>query len=160
MKNSFTPSIQMIKAAEMLFAAMAYEQTIKPIVIGYQTKILEKHQFLNHRELKLGLPQIEKLIVLNPDKVYLLSDNDFKIYWADCLIEQQKAKLITDSPEQCPLLVAQNLVTKAEHHFIEVMANFTKISLDMATYNLDNYKKIVDLNSKLIAPYVSKEKTF
>ena len=37
----------MIEATKTLLAAMAWVRTVRPIVRGYQKKILEKHQFTN-----------------------------------------------------------------------------------------------------------------
>ena len=49
----FTPSKELLKAAELVFVTMAHTETIRPIVEGYKQKILDFWKFEvapEHRE--------------------------------------------------------------------------------------------------------------
>jgi hypothetical protein len=159
----FTPTHEQISTAKAVFMAMAITKTIEPIVKGYEKKILEAHQWTNKGEVerlkKHGHEAVEK-IILDPKDSFLLSDEDFLIYDAECKKERDKAKLKVESDEFCPLLVAEDLERKAKHCFIDAMEVTTKIKFDQLFKNFpEDYNKYLDLSLKLLAPFVGNAKT-
>lgn len=153
-KKPFTPSKDMIAAAENVFVAMAYVETIRPIVVGYQTAILAKHQFPVAARFK-GVGDAPD-IILNPEQSYLMDlDTDLPVFIAACRKEQKKAGLKTDTPEQCPLLVAESLLRDAKNLLIETMAPVTGLTVARLTY--PHYGEYVELTLRLLAPFVKKE---
>lgn len=159
----FTPSQQQISTAKAVFMAMAITKTIEPIVRGYEREILKKHQFTNKGEIKRlqkhNITEVEK-VILTPENSYLLSDEDFLIYHAECNEARKKAGLKVESDDFCPLLVAENLERQAKHAFIDAMEETTKIKFDQLFKNFPtDYNNYLDLSLKLLAPFCGDAKT-
>lgn len=152
-KKSFIPSAQMVSTALTVFKAMAFVQVIRPIVEGYQKKILDTYKFKIARKWTDRGRPCE--IITDPKHSYLMSDDDFKFYIAECNEARKDANLHVKNEEFCPLLVAEGLLRLAETALCSVMEPITGISHEMATGNLDNYKKYIDLILKLLAPFVN-----
>jgi hypothetical protein len=152
--NKFTPTPEMIEAAKNVFMMMAYVDTIKPIVRGYQTRILQAHQFHIAKEwTDKGHPDE---IILEPDHTYLMEDSDFQVYLQETFQERDKAGLKIDNPDFCPLLVAESLLSTAENTLIDSMEPVTHLE----AYRIygDNRKKFIDLTLRLLAPFVGSAK--
>jgi hypothetical protein len=132
----------MVAAAEAVFTAMAFERTIREVVEPYQRKILKELGW--DIELK---------------STWTLPDTVFAEFVKRCHEERDKAGLKVDSPEQCPLLVAENLVMEAEHALIEAVQPLTDITLDHLLCSpdgkgLEHLAHYIDLNLRLLAPFV------
>lgn len=153
-KKPFKPTKDMIAAAESVFLAMAFVETIRPIVVGYQAAILKKHQFPVAKQFK-DMGEIED-VVLNPDHAYLMDlKTDMPKFIKECRVEQKKAGLKTDSPEKCPLLVAESLLRNAKHVLIETMEPVTGLKASVLIY--PHYDEYVELTLRLLAPFVNHE---
>ncbi len=144
----------MINAAKTVFKTMAWTQTIRPIVEVYQRQILKEMQpQVNERDSKNN--RLGFKIITEPKHSYLMNNTDFKIYLKRCNEERIKAKLHVDNEEFCPLLVAEDLQCQAERAFIESMEPITHLTPDrVLNSGLDNYKKLLDISLRLLAPYV------
>ncbi len=151
-KKEFKPTPQMISSAMTVFQAMAYVQTIRPIVEGYQKKVLDLYKF------KVAPENVEKgrtcEVITDPKYAWLMSEKDFREYHAECNEERKAANLHVENENHCPLLVAEDLLRLAEMALCMVMEPITGISHDMATRNLDIYGEYIDITLKLLAPYV------
>ena len=123
----FKPTQDMVHAAKAVFVCMAIEQTIRPIVTGYQKAILEKGQYHIAKKWidRRGEPD---RIITEPNQSYLLEDDDFGHYLTECNQARIVAKLHVENDEFCPLLVAQENVRKAEKLLIDVMEPITHIT--------------------------------
>lgn len=148
----------MIKAAKKVFKNMAIVKTIRPIVIGYQKKVLKENNFKISKKWcgKRGLDQIK---IIDPNKAYLMSNNNHRKYVKLLNIERKKAGLKVKDPSHCPLLVAENNLRSAEHDLIKAMKPLTDIdvhTLICSKDGLENYKKYIDLNLRLLAPFCEK----
>lgn len=151
MKN-FTPTPAMISAAETLFTAMAFAETIRLIVLKYKTEILAEGRWHIKSEFATRL---KDEVILDPRRSYLMSDEDFAIYNTKCKIARDKANLKVDHDEQCPLLVAEELERQAKRALINAMADITKITADkLLNAGMVKYDHYVDLSLKLMAPFV------
>lgn len=144
---------EMKQAAKNVFMAMAFTQTIKPIVRGYQQKIIDELK----PEISEQFKKHERHTTITPENTYLMNDADFKVYLRRCNEERIKAKLHVDNEEFCPLLVAEDLQRQAERAFIDIMEPITHLTADrvlLSKDGLDNYAKLIDLSLRLLAPYV------
>jgi len=146
-QKQFKPTKAMIEAAQMVFTTMAMVQTVKPIVRGYQKKVLAEHQFIG------GHDETDLHVILDPKESWLLNDNDFKVYLDETNEEREKVGLKVDNPEHCPLLVAEHMQIQAEHLLIDSMEPVTKLKAE-DIYNLDHYKRMVDITLRLLVPFV------
>jgi hypothetical protein len=151
--EKFNPTNEMIEAARTVFVAMAFVETIKPVVVGYEKAILAKHQF--HIAKQWTDKGIADEIILDPDHSYLLEDADFQVYFEECNKAREAAHLKVDNPEFCPLLVAEHLQSDAENYLIESMQEVTHI--EPSSLYGDNRKKFLDLTLKLLVKFVKKE---
>lgn len=154
--KQFQPTSEMISAAKAVFLAMAFVETVKPIVKGYQTAILEKHRFLiDPNLLKIDGFGDEDPVILVPERTFLMNADDFNVYIQETYEARDKAGLTVDQPDFCPLLVAEELLRKAEAALIETMKPVTKLTGDhLLCAGLDKYEKYIDLTLRLLAPFV------
>ncbi|MCA6368227.1 MAG: hypothetical protein IM618_14380 [Cytophagales bacterium] len=157
---------QMVEAANTFCLAKALVQTVRPIVNGYQKEVLALNQFTNKGEIariadgaaKRGREpiHIDEAVVLDPEYIFLLSDEDFKSFWAQCLIHQKAAGLVTKSDEECPLLVAESHERQARRLFVDAMEPITKLGSDMlmASKNgFENFCKAAELSLHLLGGF-------
>ena len=152
MKN-FKPTDAMLTATRNVFVTMAFEKTVRPIVEGYQKDILAFWKFKIAPE-HINRGHEENEIILDPKNSYLMGDDDFKLYLAECNDARKKAGLKVDNPEHCPLLVAEHLRVIAENTLIDTMEPITGISLDTHYLSLEHRKQLIDLTLKLLAKYI------
>lgn len=143
-QTKFQPSSEMIEAAKTVFMAMAFVETIKPIVTKYQSEALAKLQLKN---------RITGEVVLNQDHLYLVDQSEWKPYFDLCNEARVKAGLHVDNPDHCPLLVAESLLRQAQNVLIEIMEPITKISRD-SIVKIKDKEKLIDLTLKLLSSFV------
>ena len=150
----FKPTTAMKTAARAAFLSMAYTDTIRPIVEGYQKEILDFYQWAIAPEWADRRGNKET-IILDPDRTYLLTEDDFALYMKECAVAMDKAGLTVDNPEHCPLLIAQDLQRTAENVLIETMEPITGLKAK-DIYKLEHRAKLLDLTLKLLVPFVDK----
>lgn len=154
--NKSMITADMKKAAELVFVAMAWTETVRPIVEGYQRLILEDMQApvaATWSERVRG----DQKIITNPEHTYLMEEGDFAIYLARTKEERDQAGLHVDNDVFCPLLVAEDMQRKAERVLVEAMQPLTGISFDRlicSRNGIENKKKYLDLTLRLLAPFV------
>lgn len=137
------PHPEFIAAAEAVLMAKAYVETLRPVVEGYQRKILNEHHW--HIAKKWVDMGEDDEVITDPNHTYLMEDEDFKEYLRLIRIEQDKAGLKTDNPDHCPLLVAEHLESQAKHVLIEEAESITGISFDDIMRKFSLYNQYVDL---------------
>lgn len=149
----------MIEAAEALFVAMAFEQTLRPIVEGYQRTILSDGvwrvaphilQRCSHRAGEPLAPYVTDI-----KSAWTMHEDDFTVYLKRCNEERIAAGLVVEDEDHCPLLVAENATRMAKRALCDAMASVTNISADkVLVLGMTKYERFVDLSLKLLAPYV------
>ena len=158
-KTVFVPTAQMLSAAENVVSAMAWLETVKPVVLAYQTKILADNKWPYANEwVGRGLHDPGD-VVTDPKDSYLLDEEHSLRYFAECHSARDAAGLTVDGHDKCPLLVAENLVRKAQQALIDTMEPVTQLSYTMLSTSADcvaNIKKVVDLTRKLLVPHITK----
>jgi len=149
----FEPTAEMIEAAANVFIAMAALGVIEPIVTGYETEILKKHQWTIRPEFQ---KRLGAEIVLDPKNAYLMSDADQAVFFAEAKLARQASGLVVEHDEQCPKCVAEYNLIEAKHKLIEVMEPITKLSVQrLMCGGLDKYEEAVELTLKLLGPFVA-----
>lgn len=153
--STFKPSGEMVRLAESVMVAMAHEQTIRPIVEGYEKAILERHQFKPDQcWADKGLKGATDTI-LDPGRTFLLSDEDAQVYFSECQAARDAAGLKVEKPEYCPLLVAETLRIQAEKALLEEMGTLPNLKglENVLNLGVEAHGRAVDLCLKLLAPY-------
>lgn len=153
MTKEFQPSQEQVRLAEALLVSMALEDTVRPIVEGYETAILERHQF--HIDPKwVDLGGIADHVVLDRKRTFLLSERDARAFFAECVVARDAAGLKVDHPEDCPLLVAENLRLRAENALMKSLSSIPGLeAFASGLLPMETRKKVVDLALQLLAPY-------
>jgi hypothetical protein len=140
-----------IKLAQNLFMAMAWVETVRPIVTEYQMDILQDHQWKADKEWseKHG---INEPTILTPNRTYLLNDEDAKVYYQECFEAAARVHLPVKEVGYCPLLIAEHNVVKAEWALFDAMKDITGI--DGHELYGKNREKYLDLLLSMFAPLV------
>ena len=148
----FKPTQEMIKATEDLYVAMAFEKTVTPIVLKYQTEILLEKKFEVVDEFKNDKNEGP---IVNPSLTYLMSEADSTVYFSLCNEARIKAGLKIEKEGHCPMLVAQDIVREAKNVLLTCMHPITGLTLEQArSMSLENFEKYVELTLKLITPHL------
>lgn len=154
MKAKFVPTKTMIRAAEMVFATMAIVGTIRPVVEKYQAEILARGQWRVSEKFD-GTRMGDDEVIVDPNLSYLMAEEDFALYHAQCKEARALANLKVEQEDQCPLLVAEDMQRKAEHALIEAMEPVTGLTVHkLLCAGMAKYKEYVELNLRLMAPFV------
>ena len=158
-EKKFTPTPDMIEAAEALFFAMAKLSLVEPIVLNYQRLILREGQWRVKRDyVNKGL---QDEVVQDPEKAFLLEDADLALYHDLCLKAQSLAGLQVMVAGNCPLLEAKSTVVDAQAGLVQQIASITGHSLDqMLMLPMEKYQHYVDLSLRLLAPFVDPHKRY
>lgn len=155
-KKGFTPSASLIRNAENLLLCMAMEQEVRPVVEAYETAILAKHQFKPAAKWR---DHLDAGVVLDRKSCFLLSDEDAKIFYAECFVARDKAGLKVSKPENCPLLEAENTRRLAEDAFIGELGKLPGLEgLSDGCLTLEMRAKVIDSGLRMVAPFVGTSK--
>lgn len=157
MKN-FKPKHEQIQAANAVFMAMAYTETIRPDLEKIQQSLVDfwKPEIAARWIDKGRKPEI----ITSWSRLYLASDEDTNIIYAEYNDEIKKAGYTVKAVGNCPLLEAENIERIAKRLLIDTMEPVTGLDTDMilcSAKGLENYKKVIDLTLRLLAPYCNKD---
>ena len=151
--NKFRPTEAMKTAARTVFMAMAYTQSIKPVVESYQKEIINFYQFeVSPEWIEKGKPKGK---ITKSSEMYLATEKDFQLYLKESVIAREKAGLKVEDPEHCPLLVAQNIQRIAENILMDTMEALTGINSEKVNFKLDLRKNYLDLCLTLLVPFLN-----
>jgi hypothetical protein len=156
----FKPTTEMIAAAEAVFVAVAFEQTVRPIVEGYKRKILAERDWHMSPDTQVGMRRTgDKPIdtrITDIKYAWLMSDADFAEYARLCNAARIAANLVVESDAHCPLGVAEEVTRQAKRKLAEVMAGVSGIAPEtISTMRMEHYEHFVDLALRLLAPFVA-----
>lgn len=151
MKN-FIPTKAMVDAGSSLVMAMAFEQTIRPIVEAYESAILKEGQWKIRPDFA---DMMGERVITNRNQAYLMAEEDWQKFWTRCKEERDKAKLKVEHSETCPLLAAETMVRDCEAVLIDSLAPITKMTnADSLLLGLDKRRQYIDLSMRLIVPFI------
>lgn len=151
LKASITP--ERIAVATKLFLAMAAVETIRPIVEGYQNKVLKSREW----HIIEKWQKIEgKATIDNIKDTYLMDDLEHEEYSKLLDIEKEKAGFIGLNPGYCPLLMAESARINAEHDLFDAMEPVFGFNGKNITLMKDRNKLLTDILLPMFAPHVKK----
>lgn len=142
-----------ITAMKALFQAIAFCESLRPIVEGKQQEIVSFYKFKVSEEVKKHTDYDE---ITKPNRMYLASDEDFKIYdsemqafyfSSDCPVKPSKAG-------NCPLLEAEHLVRRLKWEIADLFAPIVGLSCDQLTGNLAGWNQYWEIMLSMFAPKV------
>lgn len=133
-------------AAEDLLGAQAHMNLIRPVVEGYQRRILADHKF--HIDQKWVERGDEDRVVLDPKQVYLMNDADSTVIFAE-YDAATKAHGFDVPSGYCPLLMAESAVIQAERNLLLAARYITNIDPD-EFWDMKMRKELIDLTLNLV----------
>lgn len=162
--KTFTPTADMISAAKAVFMAMAYTGTVREVIEPIQFRLLQENNYKNdltrfarNEEDILYMKQRHGEYCRTWDDLWLLFDEDMSDLMIKAHYEYtQVLKFKVPEVGYCPLLMAESLERDAKRLLIETMHPVTGLSPDdilCGRNALENYKKLVELSLRLLAPY-------
>lgn len=147
MKN-IIPSAQMIAAAKNVIKCREIVESLRPTVKKIQSDLLAK----------IGAKDEDGNIVTDPKCAYLMADQYAEVYYTELDVEYKKAGF--DLPEgYCPLLVAENNEREAVRKMNKMAEKLVPAGLRIDSekiYNLENLKKLTELNLSYIGQFIKK----
>lgn len=161
-KSSFKPTRAMVEAAENLLFAMAFRDTVSPIVVDYQTRILGegkwtvRDEFADESSGKVGDGRaMTPELITDPGRAWLMSDSNFAIYDGRCQAAARDAGLKVAREGNCPKLVAEEDVRLAERGLIDAMAPFTNLPARIVVgFPTKDYNRFVGRTLDELTPFV------
>lgn len=139
-------SAELIEAAKVLLLAQAHEKIIRPVVEEYQRQILAQKQWKAKNRRRD--PEGDK-VILDPNRIWLLSDENLAEYVELCYVEAQKRGLYVETKEHCPLLTADYMVTLAEWQILDASEYITGRN-SRGVLSLEHRDKLIDLVVKMV----------
>lgn len=160
MAQAFNPTPEIIRVAEALMMAMAFEATIRPVVEQYEQKILEKHQWHIDKKWTEEFDMPDE-IVLDRKKSYLMSSADSAVFYEECKVARDAAGLKTQHPDACPLLEAQHLRIQAENALLQLMGTLPGLErfATAGQRSLEIRQEAIELSLRFAAPFVGTAST-
>ena len=136
-----------ITAMSAIFQAIAYCETLRPVIEGKKAEILTFYKFADKRTGET---------IDEPKQVYRLNDEDFEIY-----LKEMKAFYFSPAcpvkpskPDNCPLLEAESLVRETKRQVLELLAPQMGFEPESLFYNLKAYNQFWELMLSLFASKV------
>lgn len=160
LNKKFSPTAEQIRATRFLLAAMAHESMVSPIVSAYQSEILARNRWPKDpkwAEIGAGQEGHDEWFaapILDDKQVYLMSAEHFEAYRDECRAAQARARLVSESPDHCPKLVAEYQTLQARRALVKALEPVTGITWDVLAMRLENIEKFIDLALKVMAPFV------
>ena len=143
--KDFKPTAEMFNVAQALLQAMAFKETIRPIVEGYEQKILDEMRPLDRYEGEL---------ITDIKYTYMMPDDIFAIYHSRCKAARDAAGLHVEKDDFCPFLVADTFVVDATRALVEIMEPVFKVSHHaLLCSGLDKFHEYVDLMLKMLVSH-------
>lgn len=143
------PSKEQKQAARKALQAIAKTNRIRPIVEGYQIKVLKEMQVFDADD--------DTILIVNPKYAWTMSDENFKIYVSKCNEEAKKVGLYVDE-ERCSLLIAETEEREAKRElakaFEDIFIAQGGTSIDKLIYHIDLYNSFVDLQLNYMSQFV------
>ena len=145
-----TTNIQAMKA---LFQAIAFCESLRPIVEDKQQEIISFYKFKVSDEVKKHTDYNE---ITKPSRMYLASDEDFKIYHSEMqsFYFSDACPVSPLRPGNCPLLEAEHLVRRLKWEIADLFAPIVGLSCDQLTGNLARWDKYWEIMLSMFAPKV------
>jgi hypothetical protein len=155
MKALKKPNSDVVTATETLLLAQAWVDTVKPIVTAYQIKVLASMNARTEKQHR----KYDDYIILDPERTYLMGEDDFQTYITLTRIEQDKAGLVTESRDFCPLLVAESLLSDAQNALVDILEPITGLSAHLLICNgMKVYRQYLEICLSWLARFVDSQK--
>lgn len=151
---SFSPTQEMLDAAEDLMATMGYIAAIKPLVLANQAAVLARYQWhIDPAYVHFGLPD---QIVTDPERAHLLSPDDAVDYLEAVRAAHRKSGLEL-AHDGCPLAEAESALRLSKFYLMSLMQPVTGINGgELACRSVVAFEQAVAVTLGILAPAVDR----
>ena len=139
----------MISAAETVFLAMAYTETVREIIEPIQKRVLLDSKYEIEKEWRA---YEAFTVITNIKDSFLMSSDNMQDFCKKLNVEYLKAGFKVEGT-CCPLLIAENLELTAKRSMLESMEPVTKCPTEQILCSLTRYDKMIELTLGLMAPF-------
>lgn len=146
---------ELIKLAEAVFMAMAYEKTIAEIVKPKQQEVIDFFRFEVTEEHEKRLADGLR-IVDSVEHLYLADKQDWAIFQAEMDKFYIEQGIKPEKEGLCPLLIAGSTMREAKRYFAEALAPYFELDMKKMTYTRE--KEFVDIHLRMFASHVNLDK--
>lgn len=143
----FTPTPEMFEAIGNVKKCKEIENSIRPIVLKYKTKILKRIRVKPDENARkfVDLPNV----ILNPKDVWALKKTDLQLFNVLCRMERDNYGFAVEEDTDCPLLVAESQTIEAQQALMKILEQITSIPIrELNTEGLDRYMEYLYLALK------------
>ena len=151
--TKFKPTQELIEAVELVFTSMAYVQSVRPVVQEIQQKILDNGNYEVSEDKQHLRPELRT--IKRDEDSWLMDDAQFQDYFTKCKTEYDEQGLTTETKEECPLLVAEDLERQDRRAMLQAAQYITNID-PSKVWKLEKLTELEQLTLRLVAPFVSK----
>lgn len=142
-----------ITAMKALFQAIAYAETLRPVIEGKQREIINFYKFQVSEECG---KYTDKETITEPKHMYLASEEDMNLYCKEmkAFYFSPECPVKPSKPDNCPLLEAESLVRAVKREIVELFAPSFGFDAEKLFYSLKNYNEFFELMLTMFAPKV------
>lgn len=153
--SPFKPTPEMIRAAEMLFVAIAIEDDVRDRVEAYERAILAAREYRVSDELRAimaskGHEAPGPGRITTPRRAAWMDAADREDYLARCRDAADAAGMTPKPPYDCPLIEAEAARRLAEQHLLDCMES---LAPKVAKAQGELRKRAIDASLRLLAPH-------
>ena len=134
----FKPTQEMFDAIGNVKKCKEIENSIRPIVMKYKTKILKRIRVKPDKNARrfVDLPNV----ILHPKDVWALRKVDLLLYDILCRMERDIHGFVVEEDTDCPLLAAENQTIEAHQSLMKILERMTWIPIrELTAEGLDRY---------------------
>jgi hypothetical protein len=147
--------VECIKVMKSLFQGIAYVETVRSVIETKQKEVITFYQFkVAKRYLER---RTDKEFISGPKDMFLMSDEDFKIYLAEMetFYYSDECPFKPSKKGNCPLLEAESFLRDLKWEIVAFFEPITGLSKENLRWNLKAFDKYIDI---LLGLYASKVK--
>lgn len=153
-QSPFKPTPEMIRAAEMLFVAIAIEDDVRERVQAYERAILEAREYRVSDELRAIMAsnghEAPEDRITTPQRAAWMDAADREDFLARCRDAADAAGMTPKPPYDCPLIEAEATRRLAEQHLLDCMES---LAPKVAKAQGELRKRAIDASLRLLAPH-------
>jgi hypothetical protein len=147
------------KVVWAMFAAKAYVECVRGIIVPKQIEVLNFYQFTISDEIKTiyenrnvtDYPQV----IEHPRHVHLLDATDMRLYCEEMKKFHHEKKFKLNSPNNCPLLEAESFEREVKRNAVDFFEPYFGLNSDkLISAGLSEYNKFIDLLMTMFAANV------
>ena len=154
----FDPSPELIRSCEAALVIQAHLATVRPIVDGYQKAILAAGVYRMCEEMRQAITNAGhdpgEARITDPERSYMLADDDAKRYFAACEKAAKEAGLRVKREENCPLLEAQHLLVDAENTLLAIFASDMGEPILACPIKMEHRARLLEVIFGMVAPHM------